>query len=409
MISLLYIDPGTGSMLFSVVIGLVTTLYFVAKSVWLKLRFLVSGKSGRMAEQNREHFVAYCEGTQYWNVFAPVVAEFEKRGIPLKYLTSSQDDPVLSGSWRFVKGECIGSGNHAFARLNMLEADICLMTTPGLDVYQLKRSKKVRHYSHVLHSVDDATSYRLFGIDYYDSILLSGEYQKEDVRKLEQARNIPRKDLVVVGCPYLDELAKKVPALAPEKDAPFTVLVAPSWGKGAILSRYGERLLDPLVATGHRIIIRPHPQSKSAEGAVLSRLEARYAQNANVAWDHERENLSALSKADIMISDFSSVIFDFVFLFDRPVMYANRDFDLRPYDAGDIEETPWKFRVLSGIGMELTEEKFGRIAGEIEAAVKSGTLRENRLQARETAWEFRGQSGARIADYLIEKQRELTR
>ncbi len=70
----------------------------------------------------------------------------------------------------------------------MLTADVCLMTTPGINVYQLKRSKGVKHYAHVLHAASDATMYRLFGIDYFDSILLSGDYQKKDIRLLEEIR-----------------------------------------------------------------------------------------------------------------------------------------------------------------------------------------------------------------------------
>lgn len=41
---LLYIDPGTGSMLFSILIGAAATLFFVAKAAWIKLKILLSGK-----------------------------------------------------------------------------------------------------------------------------------------------------------------------------------------------------------------------------------------------------------------------------------------------------------------------------------------------------------------------------
>ena len=42
--SLLYIDPGTGSMLFSILIGATATLYFLARAAVLKLKFLFTGK-----------------------------------------------------------------------------------------------------------------------------------------------------------------------------------------------------------------------------------------------------------------------------------------------------------------------------------------------------------------------------
>ena len=84
---LLYIDPGTGSMLFSIVIGLVTMLYFVGKAAFIKLKFVLSGGKA-VANGDRYPFVIYSEGGQYWNVFKPVVEEFEKREIPVVFYTS---------------------------------------------------------------------------------------------------------------------------------------------------------------------------------------------------------------------------------------------------------------------------------------------------------------------------------
>ncbi|MPM34110.1 hypothetical protein SDC9_80692 [bioreactor metagenome] len=219
---------------------------------------------------------------------------------------------------------------------------------------------------------------------------------------MEYQRNIKEKELVVVGCPYLDVLKEKVVSLTKEngKKEKFTVLIAPSWGKNGILSRYGTSLLDPLVETGFPIIVRPHPQSKQSEKDVLDVLEERYRNRVNVVWDYESENLQSLSRADILISDFSGVIFDYTFLFDRPFFYVNNAFDARPYDSFDLEEPPWKFRILPEIGVELKEQDFGHIGELLLSASKNIHLQENRKRARETAWQFPGDSGNRIAEFL---------
>lgn len=400
MIPLLYIDPGTGSILFSVVIGLITTLYFLAKTAFIKLKVAVYKDKGK-AISKKSSIVIYSEGKHYWNVFSPICDEFEKHQKEVIFYTSSEDDPVFLQNYRYIKSEYIGKGNKAFARLNMLEADICLMTTPGLDVYQLKRSKHVKHYSHILHALDDATSYRLFGLDYFDSVLLSGGYQIKGIRELETVRNIQKKELCVVGCPYLDVLNEKIKEL-PKKDAAFTVLIAPSWGENGILSKYGDRLISPLVETGWNIIIRPHPQSKTSEAAILKKLEEKYKTAANITWDYNPENIDSLSKADIMVSDFSSVIFDYCFLFDKPFLYCNNEFDHRPYDSGDLKETPWKFSVLKEIGVELNSQDFEHIKEIISAASKSETLRENRLRAKDIAWQNRGYAGKAVYQFLVE-------
>ena len=233
-------------------------MYFILRTLVIKLKVVVSG--GHIVSSSVScQYAIYNEGIQYWNVFKPVLDEFENRQIQIHYLTSVQNDPAFEADYHFVKSEFIGEGNKAIARLNLFSADILLMTTPGLDVYQLKRSKSVKHYAHILHMPSDATMYRLFGIDYFDSVLLTGEYQAKDIKTLEALRSLPQKKLVTVGCTYLDVANDKIKTVVPEEEHPFTVLISPSWGPSSLLCKYGDKLLDPLVKSGWRIIVRPHP------------------------------------------------------------------------------------------------------------------------------------------------------
>ena len=408
----LYIDPGTGSMLFSIVIGAAATLFFLAKAAWLKAKLFFSGRSakdGAVQDASYKPYAIYSEGKNYWNTFKPVCDEFEARKIPLAFFTSAKDDPCFDQGYQYVKAEFIGEGNAAFARLNMLSAGILLSTTPGLNVYQWKRSRNVKRYAHVLHMTNDATTYRLFGLDYYDAVLLTGDYQKKDLQYLEEARGVAKKDLVTVGCAYLDVLAQKMDGVPEEKEHPFTVLVSPSWGEVGVLKRYGEKLLDPLSKSGWRIIVRPHPQSKKSEADMLERLEARYKDCPNVEWDYERDNIYSLKKADIMISDFSGIIFDYTFLRDKPVMYVKAGMNLMPYDAYDLPghgENLWQFETLKKIGLELNESQFDNIKEVIQNASDSAELAAGRKRSKKEAWMEIGRAGKNIADYMINTVKE---
>jgi hypothetical protein len=389
-------------MLFSILIGAAATLYFLFRALIIKAKVFFSG-GGKNAVSGAVHpYIIYAEGKQYWNVFKPVLDGFERRRERLLYLTSAEDDPVFDAAYQYITAEYIGQGNKAFARLNFLSADVVLMTTPGLNVYQMKRSKTVKHYAHVLHAPSDAVMYRLFGLDYFDSVLLTGTYQAQDIRALEQQRELPEKKLITVGCTYLDVYAEKLKQVPQEESHRFTVLVSPSWGASALLSRYGAKLLNPLVKTGWRVIVRPHPQSKRSEAALLESLTKQYCQTENLFWDYERDNIFSLAKADIMISDFSGVIFDYVFLCDKPVMYIKQGIDLRPYDADDLEHELWQFKVLREIGVELKEEDFAAIGDIISRLPDNAGRKAARRNAKETAWQYRGEAGERIVDFMIE-------
>jgi CDP-glycerol glycerophosphotransferase (TagB/SpsB family) len=219
-------------------------------------------------------------------------------------------------------------------------------------------------------------------------------------------RKLPQKRLVTVGCTYLDVASEKIKSIAKEEERPFTALISPSWGPSALLSRYGAKLLDPLVKTGWRIIVRPHPQSKKSENAMLEKLAERYKDAANLEWDFESENIYSLAKSDIMISDFSGIIYDYMFLFDRPVMYVLQGFDMRPYDADDLGENAmeelWQFKTLKETGVELKEEYFDAIAQTIQKMTGSGGLEAARLEAKKTAWAYQGEAGKRVVDYMTE-------
>ncbi len=400
-----YIDPGTGSMLVSVLIGIMATLFFVFRAVLNKIKFFFTGRKGMEADSSYKPFVIYNEGRQYYDLFHPIVLEFEKRGLPLCYLTSMKDDPTLHDKYDHVKAEYIGDGNRAYARLNILSAGIVVLTTPNLDVFQMKRSRNVKHYSHLPHSL--GMEYCLFGLDYFDSVLVSGTVQEPEIRMLEAKRHLPAKEIVTVGCVYLDELAKKISGLPEEKEKHFTVLLSPTWGVNGLLGKYGAELLDPLAETGWRIIVRPHPQSKKSEPEMLAALQERYRNRKNVEWDFERENIRSMKKSDIMISDYSGIIFDYSFLFGKPVIYANGEVDLRSYDAHDLDVEPWIFSAIRKIGVELKKEDFADIKHVIEGVSESGRLSEARETAGQTAWMYRGLSAVRTVDYLEKKYDEI--
>ncbi len=403
----LYIDPGTGSMLFSILIGAAATLFFLVKALWLKFKLFLTGGKGQKLDKSYKKYVIYSEDKRYWTVFKPVLDEFEKRKIDITYYAGTENDPVFSEKYEFVHPEVIGEGNKAFAKLNMLSAGIVLMTTPGLQVYQLKRSKNVRHYSHIFHSCTDSTMYRLFGLDYFDSVLMTGDYQADDIRLLEKQRNLPSKELVTVGCTYLDVLKEKMAAIPAEENHEFTVLVSPSWGKSALLGLYGEKLLDPLVKSGMKIIVRPHPQSRISEKEMLDRLHERYKDAKNLSWDNERDNIYSLKKADIMISDFSGIVYDYTFLCDKPVMYANAEMDLLPYDIYDTGHEPWAVTTLKKIGIPIKEEDFSNIAEVIKNASDSPELAKLRAHYKAEAWQHIGEAGKLTADYMISTMEKI--
>lgn len=408
---LLYIDPGTGSMLFTIIIGAVSAAFFVLQKFKLKLKFLISGGKAEAASADKIPFVIFSDSKRYWNVFKPVCDEFEKRGVDIEYWTMSEDDPAFSETYAHVKPVFIGEGNRAFSKLNIMNASVVLATTPGLDVLQWKRSKNVDFYIHILHQPGDTTFYRMFGLDHYDAVLISGEYEKKQLREIEKLRGLPERETCLTGITYLDTMKARYEAgaenSAKDNSDEKTVLLAPTWGETAILSRFGEKIIQALVDTGYNIIIRPHPQSFESEKELMDKLQAKFPDSDRLSWNRDNDNFEVLKKSDIMITDFSGVMFDYALIFDRPFIYAEIEFDRSPYDAAWLEEDMWTLRILPSIGIPLKEEDFGKIKEVIDSTVNDEKLAEGRDRARRETWANPGEAASRTVDYMLEKLSEV--
>ena len=396
-----YIDPGTGSLLFSALFGIIGTLFFLSKALLIKLKtFSFADKINKKENISKAKIIIYGEDKRYYNVFKPIIEELINLEIPTIYYSSSEDDKIFEIKSDFLKSEFIGTGNKAYAKLNFIEADICLMTTPNLDVFQLKRSKGVKKYVHITHSSAETSTYCLYSLDFFDAVFLNGEHQIRDIRELENKRNTIIKDLYVVGNPYLDELSKMKETITKENNNKKTILIAPSWGMNCLFRRFGEKLLDNIVNSDYNIIIRPHPQSLISDKDIIDKFQNRYKYKNNVEWDFNRVNIYSLSKADIMISDFSGVIFDYAFLFEKPVIIPSFTFDKRGTDAIEIDEEVWTFETIPKISFKLDENNFSNISQIIEDSINNETLKNNILKAKEEAYMYEGQASKRAAQFL---------
>ena len=49
---MLYIDPGTGSMLFSIIIGITGVLVFAARALLIRFKFFMSGGRGKTDDKD---------------------------------------------------------------------------------------------------------------------------------------------------------------------------------------------------------------------------------------------------------------------------------------------------------------------------------------------------------------------
>ena len=132
-----------------------------------------------------------------------------------------------------------------------------------------------------------------------------------------------------------------------------------------------------------------------------------YPESDKLKWDRNIDNFDTLNQSDILISDFSGVILDYALVFDRPVIFVETSFDNGIYDSWWLKEREWIFETLDKIGIRLTSENMKNIKELINTGLTDTRLKEERDKARAESWAYMGKSVENIADYLIEKRKEL--
>lgn len=401
-----YLDPGSGSMLISAVVAMVTIFIYMAKSfIYDKISIL--GKKSDLPDLKREYnVVVYSEGGQYWNVFLPVLMELEARGESTMYFTSREDDPGLQHEFKHIEKKYIGEGNNAFFVLNKLRANFVLMTTPGLGVLQIKRSKGVKHYCHITHSAGTCASYKVFSLDYFDSVLVGGSADKNIITELEEKRKTAKKQVEITGCTYLDVLRSKLErgnytySLFDQKKP--TILISPTWGEHGLLNKYGKKILGTLSGSSEfNIIVRPHPQSFTSEKKLMDELTGSYPDSGSLKWDTEKDPLKAMYHADLMVSDFSGIIYDYLFLFERPVLTFKSQFEKRGREAMDLKDDSPDIKFLDKIGKTLQEPDIQNLVSIIRKNISEKNMLPDVVkEAKEALTQFPGETGKRAADFI---------
>jgi hypothetical protein len=187
---------------------------------------------------------------------------------------------------------------------------------------------------------------------------------------------------------------------APVTGSP-TVLVAPTWGENGLLRRCGSRVLVPLLKRQWNVIVRPHPQSHISEKDMLDRLREELRQYPNLRWNNDNDGTQSMARANLMVSDISGIVFDFVFLFERPVITLRYGLNKIGLEASDLPWDPWELSVLDTIGTRIDENDVDGLPSVIERELAKSDRREKIRQLRDESVVNFGHAAVEAADELM--------
>ena len=347
---------------------------------------------------NNSKLSVFSEGNQYLNTFSPIVKELIKRKIHFNYYTLDNDDELLDLKNEYFNPYFLGVGILGHLRFKKISTENLLSTTPniGNKKFPLKRPKKVDNLIHVWHSISDIGYYRKGSLDNYDTILNVGQFQNKSIEAIKKIRKTNIQKLIPVGLPYYDQFVKKIKQ---DDSRTKSILIGSSWGNKGLLKNHGYRILD--ILKDRKIIIRPHPQSFFSEKKFIEDFKAKCDSMQNVEWDDSNNPLDSFRNASILISDTSSIRYDFSFLTLKPVitLKINNNY-LQEYECNHLKER-WDERTEKILGTVIHEDNISTLSKEID--ILFSRVHENNLiqKLKENTLFSIGNSSKNIVDYII--------
>lgn len=399
-----YLDPGSGSALVGTVIAVAGAALYSLKSFFYRL---IRKES---ATEVQPDIAIFSEGKNYWGTFREIVNELIDRKVHFGYYTMDLHDPALLIDSDYMHSHLFDKTKSAsFHKLANIRAKALLSTTPNIGTpgYPLVRPKKVGKLIHVFHAFADVSAYHVGSLDSYDVVLTVGGQQEKPIREVEKARGLKAKKIIPAGLPYFDEqfhVLESVTADRPKtgESKRGTVLVAPSWGAKGLLAEYGTDFIGKLAEAGFDVIIRPHPQSYIAEADFIDRCKAATSKHANVVWDAETVGTKSMLASDILVSDTSSIRFDYAFLYGKPVVTLDIPREKQLEYEGQYMSEIWTDAAAKRLGRVLGHDDLDGVVPVITSILESGKVSDVREFRSETIVNL-GTSAKAVVDALLEE------
>lgn len=404
---LAYLDPGSGSALVGTLIAVAGSVLYSMKSVFYRLISKKSSSNLQLQLETPTTIAIFSEGKNYWNTWRLIVEELLSRKVHFAYYTMDLHDPALLIDSEYMHAKLYDKDKAAsYQHLSKIKAKLLLSTSPNIGTpgFPIKRSPNVEKMLHVFHAFADISAYHLGSLDHYDTVLTVGPHQEKFIREVESARGTKTKRMIPVGLPYFDAqyLSRTTTNSSIRQSVNQTILIAPSWGAKGCLTEYGIGFVKELAQAGYDIIVRPHPQSFIAEPEFIAKCQAETAAYANVVWDTETVGSIAMEKSDILISDTSSIRFDYAFLYGEPVITLDIPKTSQQEYDGVYQKTQWVDVAAPKLGRVLNHESIASIVPIVKEVLASGRASDVLAFRSETITNL-GSSAQAIVDVLVKE------
>ena len=372
-------------------------LNFGFSEEWKELK-----KFNKLNDKQRS-IVFYAENKASMNHFRLLILELtEERNFQICYITSVKNDPILSINDKNILAFYIGDGIVRTKFFLELKAKILIMDTPDLDSFHIKRSKIFPvHYIYIFHSMFSVHSYlRKGAVDHYDTIFCVGEHHKREILETEKIYGLKPKKLVDYGFGRLDTLLRERNNFKKKKlNTENLIIIAPTYGDNNLLKICGVKLIETLLDSNFKVLLRPHFRIFKESKDVIRIIRDKFQNNNNFLLEEGIIKPEIFHSSRCMISDWSGISLEYAFVFERPVIYIDVPKKELNADVDKISLQPIEVSIRKKIGHLVDPDNLTEIPNIISKIDDESRAEQIRDICSKTVFNI-GKSASIGADYI---------
>ena len=163
-------------------------------------------------------------------------------------------------------------------------------------------------------------------------------------------------------------------------------------------------MLDRLVRTKYHIIVRPHPQYVRHFEARIEALADKY-RAYDVTFQKDFSSNKTVYMADVLVTDWSSIAFEYAFSTLKPVLFINTPMKIVNPDYQQLETVPIDIELRDRVGISIAVENIeNEIVAAVDRLLADEQFSHNSMQKLKEQYIYNvGISGKVGAKYMIQR------
>jgi YidC/Oxa1 family membrane protein insertase len=356
---------------------------------------------------NQRSIVFYAENRASMNHFKLLISELtEKMNLSICFVTSVKDDLIFTSKNQKIKSFYIGDGAARTKFFLTLKAKIMIMDMPDLNSFHIKRSMVFPvHYVYLFHSMFSTHSYlRKSAIDNYDTIFCVGQHHIDEIKETEKIYELKPKKLLKYGYGRLDTLInEKEQYLEKTNTTENLILIVPSYGNKNLLEICGIELIDNLLKSNFKVLLRPHFRTLRDSTKLINEIKEKFSKNPDFILQTGIIPSNLFHNSQSMISDWSGIGLEYAFTFERPVIFIDVPKKNMNPNFKDIKLEPIEISIRNKVGHVVLPNELEKITKILNNLEKDSKKFQEQIKELRSKTVFNISNSAKIGAKYIQE------